>query len=175
MYISLCSDRMYELRKLQHGERPVSNTDSKEKLEKFFSRATEPTTSENREEPPRPDSVRVEVRGLLERRPVSSVIQSDQFRRNLEDVIRGTLVRQERELQTALRLQSAGLSVNQQRAPIVDGGDTSQHSDTMSQVSHASSMHSSVPSGEHQWNGPPPPPEPQMSPGMPQVCQLVNL
>ena len=158
---------MFELRKLQHGERPVSNTDSKEKLEKFFLQTTEPA-EETRDRTPRPDSIRVEVSGLLQSRPVSSVIQSESFRRNLEGIIRGSVIRQERELQTALRLQSAGLAV-QQNSPIVntDGGVPSHHSDTLSQASYVSSHHSSVPSGE---NVPPPPhPGAQGQPQMPQV------
>ena len=165
---------MHELRKLKHSERPVSSTDNKERLEKFFAQSSEPI-SERRQQEVRPDSIRSEVSGLSERRPVSSRLQSNSFRRDLEDIIRGNLVRQERELETAIRLRTAGLTVHQS-APIVGNDAMAQLSETLSQSSVHSSLHSSsVHSGE-QWNGgiPVPPsggPPQHMSPGMQQVSR----
>ncbi len=85
---------MYELRRLQHGDRPVTGQGNKEVVENFFSRAlnTDPSApSTSSTEQQRPESVVVEVNALVERRPVSSILQSSGFRRNLESALRGAI------------------------------------------------------------------------------------
>ena len=85
---------MYELRGLQHGHRPVTGQDNKRAVESFFNRALQESSGEGPApgyEPPRPEAVVVEVNALVERRPVSSVLQSQRFRNNLEHVLRGTI------------------------------------------------------------------------------------
>ncbi|XP_038046154.1 nuclear transcription factor Y subunit beta-like isoform X2 [Patiria miniata] len=174
------SDLLFELRKLQHGQRPVTNTDRRETLEEFFSDALGQSSTPGqpeggvpaRRQASRPESVVSEVQGLSERRPVSSVLGSESFRRNLEDVIRGTLVRQDRELQQAIRLRAAGFDVGNSRAPSTgSNADTlQQHMENLSQLSHSSS--SSHPSGLGDMSVFPPPPPPPVQPMMPQQPQL---
>ncbi|XP_035824188.1 uncharacterized protein LOC101846543 isoform X2 [Aplysia californica] len=96
------SDLMYELRNIQHGERPVTGQGNRENIEQFLtkhfptsdadtnSKGNLPSTVQNAEEH-RPESVVVEVQGIIERRPVSSILQSAAFRRQLENVIRGSI------------------------------------------------------------------------------------
>lgn len=90
------SDLMYELRNIQHGERPVTGQNNKEKIDKFLTKhfpsndAKEQLPSEE-EEDHRPETVVMEVQGIIESRPVSSVLQSAAFRRQLENVIRGSI------------------------------------------------------------------------------------
>ena len=87
------SELMFELRRIQHGERPVTGKGNKEAVEQFFHRAL--NTDEAEPEAPdanRPEHVVVEVNALVERRPVSSVLQSSGFRRNLEHALRGAML-----------------------------------------------------------------------------------
>jgi hypothetical protein len=49
-----------------------------------------PSNSQNVEEH-RPEAVVVEVSGLFERRPVSNLLQSESFRRDLERIVRGSV------------------------------------------------------------------------------------
>ncbi|XP_013383177.1 uncharacterized protein LOC106153697 [Lingula anatina] len=93
------SEIMYELRRIQHGERPVSGTDSREQLESFFAKRMSVASNEKENAPAnvdsveqhRPESIVVEVSGLFEQRRVSSILQSARFRQNLENIIRGSL------------------------------------------------------------------------------------
>lgn len=92
---------MYELRQIQHGERPVTGQNRRENINQFFAKHLEaPAGSEGKENVPanvdaveehRPESVVVEVEGLFEQRRVSSVLQSTAFRRSLERIIRGSI------------------------------------------------------------------------------------
>ena len=151
---------MLELRKLQTGHRPVTSTESRETLEDFFSGGERQTNN-------RPQSVLSEVQGLSERRPVSSVLRSNAFRRNLEDVIRGTLVRQDRELQQTLRLRSAGFNAGGSSTPAVHPSADAfqQHLESLSQLSHSSrtstGSHPSLGLADVFSPPPPPPPVPQ--------------
>ncbi|KAK2151649.1 hypothetical protein LSH36_356g06010 [Paralvinella palmiformis] len=81
---------MFELRRLQLGDRPVTGQGNKEAVENFFSRSQtgEGATGEGEH---RPENVTVEVSALIERRPVTSLLQSDRFRRNLESALHGAL------------------------------------------------------------------------------------
>ena len=65
---------MFELRRLQMGERPVTGQGNKEAVESFFTSRMNPSEGEERE---RPENVVVEVNALVERRPVSSLLQSN--------------------------------------------------------------------------------------------------
>ncbi|XP_071089724.1 uncharacterized protein [Haliotis cracherodii] len=95
------SELMYELRQIQHGERPVTGQNRRENINQFFTKHLEaPAGSEGKENVPanvdaveehRPESVVVEVEGLYEQRRVSSVLQSTAFRRSLERIIRGSI------------------------------------------------------------------------------------
>lgn len=83
---------MFELRRLTHGDRPVTGQENRKNVEDFFTRNLDPEAAATRsQEDNRPESVIVEVRGLVERRPVSSVLQSVGFRRNLERALRSSL------------------------------------------------------------------------------------
>ncbi|CAH1784023.1 unnamed protein product [Owenia fusiformis] len=84
------SERMFELRQIQHGERPVTGKDSRQQLDDFFGRTQEGAAGPTPEES-RPESVTIEVQGLVQRRRVSSMLQSINFRRRLENTIRGNI------------------------------------------------------------------------------------
>lgn len=89
------SDLMYELRHIQHGERPVTGQGHRDNLHQFMLKNSQGqhnvTANRDLVEEHRPEAVVVEVQGIIERRPVSSVLQSAAFRRQLENVIRGGL------------------------------------------------------------------------------------
>ena len=107
-------ERMFELRRLTHGERPVSGQGHVKSLDQFFSRyqqqqqpsgqdRNKPTTSSGHRDDDvraaddggdRPEAVRVEISALFERRPVTSLIQSEAFRRQLERAVRGGITRE---------------------------------------------------------------------------------
>lgn len=83
---------MYELRSLRHGQRPVTGQDNRRAVEDFFNHALH-DTPETSHDPPRPESVLVEVNALVERRPVSSILERAGLRRNLENALRGAISR----------------------------------------------------------------------------------
>lgn len=80
---------MFELRKLKMGDKPVTGTDNKKNVEQFFNNQLYPEPPKPQEN--RPEAVIVEVQGLVQSRPVSSLLQSARFRRSLENAIRGGL------------------------------------------------------------------------------------
>ncbi|KAK3778080.1 hypothetical protein RRG08_044696 [Elysia crispata] len=92
------SDLMYELRHLQHGDRPVTGQGHRDSLHQFMLKNCDSqgqhnvTANRDSVEEHRPEAVVIEVQGIIEQRPVSSVLQSAAFRRRLENVIRGGLV-----------------------------------------------------------------------------------
>ncbi|KAI0232093.1 hypothetical protein LSAT2_017594 [Lamellibrachia satsuma] len=89
------SEIMFELRRLQMGDRPVTGQGNREAVEDFFNQTAphaEGSAATGTTNHHRPESVIVEVNALVERRPVSSMLQSDLFRWNLETMVRGTLV-----------------------------------------------------------------------------------
>ena len=80
---------MYELQRLRLGDRPVTGKGYKQAVEEFFTNSISnesPSSTEHR-----PEAVLVEVQGLVERRPVSAVLNSANFRRRLEDVVRNSM------------------------------------------------------------------------------------
>lgn len=96
------TDRMYELRQIQYGERPVTSTGHKNAIDSFFAKhlqVQEAKLESGKENVPanvedvdeiRPETVVVEIQGLVEQQRVSSILGTA-FRRRLENVIRGTL------------------------------------------------------------------------------------
>ena len=82
---------MYELRRLKMGDRPVTGQENKKTVEDFFNSRLNPSSEPTPGDQHRPESVVVEVQGLVQTRPVSSILQSAQFRRTLENAIRGGL------------------------------------------------------------------------------------
>jgi hypothetical protein len=120
------TDLMYELRNIQHGERPVTGTNHREQIQQFMKKHMVDSSTEKTNIPAnvdsveihRPEAVIVEVQAVVELRPVSSVLQSVAFRRQLENVIRGYLPnrppassistnRSNRTLQTAAETSSS--------------------------------------------------------------------
>lgn len=95
------SDLMYELRRIEHGERPVTGQNHREQIASFIAKhVPEPEGATSGKNVPanvdaveehRPEAVVVEVQGVVEQRRVSSMLQSSNFRRHLENIIRGSL------------------------------------------------------------------------------------
>lgn len=86
-----------------------------------------------------------ELEGLSRQRSVTQRLQCPTFRRDLENMVRGVVVRQEREVEAVLRLRVAGLPGNR---PLPLAGEASRV-DTGSYVSGVSSIssgHSLLPS-----------------------------
>lgn len=97
------NDLMFELRRIRHGERPVTGQNNRENIASFISKhLQEPvgagTGKDNvpanvdAVEEHRPEAVVVEVQGVFEQRRVSSMLQTQSFRRHLENIIRGSIV-----------------------------------------------------------------------------------
>ena len=82
---------MFELRRLKMGERPVTGQGNKEAVEGFFQRQLNSAETGVPTEEHRPEAVMVEVQGLVERAPVSSILQSQGFRRRLENALRTSI------------------------------------------------------------------------------------
>ncbi|KAL8601280.1 hypothetical protein ACOMHN_003224 [Nucella lapillus] len=94
------SDLMYELRRIQFGERPVTGQNHREQIASFMAKhSKEPVGAGGKNVPAnvdaveehRPEAVLVEVQGVVEQRRVSSMLQSSNFRRHLENIIRGSI------------------------------------------------------------------------------------
>ncbi len=79
---------MFELRCLKMGDRPVTGQGNREAVQDFFTRNMDNAPPADTEQH-RPEAVLVEVQGLVERRPVTSMLQSLGFRRSLENSLRG--------------------------------------------------------------------------------------
>lgn len=84
---------MYELRRLQHGDRPVTGQGHREIIDNFIRSSVQPDNVAYipRPQVDRPEDIVVEVQGLYEQHRVSSVLQSASFRQQLENVIRGSI------------------------------------------------------------------------------------
>ncbi|OWF40190.1 uncharacterized protein LOC110464106 [Mizuhopecten yessoensis] len=95
-------ERLYELRNLQHGAKPVTSQGHKEMINKFFRKkqtAQEQAASHGKENVPvnednveehRPETIVVEIQGLVEQQRVSTSLGTN-FRRHLENIIRGSI------------------------------------------------------------------------------------
>ncbi|KAK7494703.1 hypothetical protein BaRGS_00014101 [Batillaria attramentaria] len=95
-------DLMFELRRISHGERPVTGQNNRENIASFMAKhLQEPSGADSgKENVPanvdaveehRPEAVVVEVQGVFEQRRVSSMLQTQSFRRHLENIIRGSI------------------------------------------------------------------------------------
>ncbi|XP_060073023.1 uncharacterized protein LOC132552849 [Ylistrum balloti] len=95
-------ERLYELRNLQHGAKPVTSQGHKDSINKFFEKkqsAQEQAASHGKENVPinednveehRPETIVVEIQGLVEQQRVSTSLGTN-FRRHLENIIRGSI------------------------------------------------------------------------------------
>lgn len=94
---------MFELRRIQHGERPVTGQNNRENIASFMAKhLQEPAGASTHKanipanvdavEEHRPEAVVVEVQGVFEQQRVSSVLGTQNFRRQLENIIRGSIV-----------------------------------------------------------------------------------
>ncbi|KAK3590185.1 hypothetical protein CHS0354_041241 [Potamilus streckersoni] len=97
------TDTLFELRRLQHGDKPVTGQNHRENIGEFLHKQLEaranaeatgkenvPLNSPNVEEH-RPEAIVIEIQGLSQQQRVSSILQTAQFRRHLENIIRGSL------------------------------------------------------------------------------------
>ncbi|XP_071828378.1 uncharacterized protein [Apostichopus japonicus] len=173
-------ERMLELQSIQERTKRVSDGKNLKRLERFFTQAqragdyqseTESVSSdqsENSTTSGEQRSVVLEVRGLFQSQPVTSVLESHNFRSQLENIIRGNVVRQERELETALRLRNAGLPGNTVSGrPLTDGfvpANLHEEASTISSSTHSSvNIHpssSNVAASQHHGHPMPTPPPP---------------
>lgn len=89
------SDLVFELRRLRLQEKPVTECERRQELEAMLKRrqleadpippvSTEVSTTSSAQ---RPEAVLVEIRGLVEQRPVSSILGSQAFRQTLEEAV----------------------------------------------------------------------------------------
>ncbi|XP_066277390.1 AT-rich interactive domain-containing protein 1A-like [Branchiostoma lanceolatum] len=161
-------ERMFELRRISHGDRPVSGHGICEKLDAFFRNhvgadSTElseedgqsrPTGSQRRTEERRPEAVRLEVRGLFDQHRVSGVLQSDLFRRELENVVRGGLSRFHRSVPPPPLPPPPPQDFNDASSTTTDVDETGSVSSFTSGSTSDVSLHSWL------WQVPPPPPAP---------------
>lgn len=96
------NDLMFELRRIRHGERPVTGQNNRENIANFMSKhLQEPAGASSGKtnipanvdavEEHRPEAILVEVQGVIEQRRVSSMLQTQSFRRHLENIIRGSI------------------------------------------------------------------------------------
>lgn len=89
---------MYELRQIQHGDKPVTGQANRERISQFLSKRFEvQAQNEGKENVPanvddveehRPEAIVVEVEGLYQQQPVSSLLRSQVFRQQLNNIIR---------------------------------------------------------------------------------------
>ncbi|XP_033098464.1 uncharacterized protein LOC117102304 [Anneissia japonica] len=153
-------DLMYEIRKLKYGDKPVTEGESKEKIEKFFVKCLQSDEYPD-ESTSRPENVLLDIGDLFESRPVSNLLRSMQFREELEGVVRGTVNRQEQEMERAQRLRVAGLAM---------AAAAAEHFSPVETLSEASASISSQPSVDSRLGFIPPPP-PFMPNNTPQTGQ----
>lgn len=175
-------ERMMELKNIQDKNKRVSDGRNCRRLERFFTRAltgdnqsetgsvSSDTSDSTTSTTGRTESVVLEVRGLFQTQPVTSALQRNNFRSQLETIIRGNLIRQEREMETALRLQNAGLPGHAAGGRSLTDGFVAhqlhEESSTVSSSTHSSgNIHPSNPSIFSPGQGVPPPPPPP-PPGM---------
>ncbi|XP_035675224.1 uncharacterized protein LOC118414971 [Branchiostoma floridae] len=156
-------ERMFELRRISHGDRPVSGQGFREKLDAFFrnhvgadsaelSEEDQNRPSQGRTEERRPEAVRLEVRGLFDQRRVSNVLQSDLFRRELESVVRGGLSRFHRSVPPPPLPPPPPQDFNDASSTATDIDETGSVSSFTSGSTSDVSLHSWL------WQVPPPPP-----------------
>lgn len=97
------SERLNELQQIQNENRPVTGQASRSNIGQFLAKNVElretvnasgkenvPLNSANVEEH-RPEAVVIEIQGLSQQHRVSNVLQTNAFRRHLENIIRGSM------------------------------------------------------------------------------------
>lgn len=82
---------LHELTRLRQSDRPVTSSGNKEAVESFFQQTDSNSLNCTETSTHRPEAIIVEVQGLVERRPVSSLLQSLNFRRTLENALVGSI------------------------------------------------------------------------------------
>ncbi|XP_072177237.1 uncharacterized protein [Diadema setosum] len=166
---------MCELLTIQNSHRPVSKGDQRRRLERFLRQhihgdvsdsisvdSNDGSESSSSSRQRRNGVVTMELEGLSRQQSVTQRLQSDGFRQRLENIIRSTIGRQEREVEAALRLRTAGLPGNRRVPLAAEGGavaDTASQASGISSFSDSSSLHISV-LHEGVPAAPPPPPPP---------------
>ena len=81
---------MFELRRLRLGDQPVTGSGA-DAVRQFFHRTADESSSSRDTAEHRPEAIIVEVQGLVERRPVSSILNSPNFRSRLEATVRSSM------------------------------------------------------------------------------------
>ena len=90
---------MFELRRLRLQEKPVTTCDQKYELEAMLNQRQverERTPAADHREislAKRPEAIMVEIQGLVEKRPVSTILASQESRRNLEEAVESARAR----------------------------------------------------------------------------------
>ena len=113
---------MFELRRLRLQEKPVSECGQREELETMLQRRkvkpnpVPQTETEEASLTQQPNAIIVEIRGLVEQRPVSSILQSQTSRRNLEEAVQRSSERSRRLV--ARRAQGRPPVSNRRRSTI---------------------------------------------------------
>lgn len=140
LFHTFCSDLMFELRRIRLGDRPVTGQNHRENIANFVAKyVQDPTHSSqsNKETIPanvdaveqhRPEAVIVEVQGVFEQHRVSTVLQSANFRRHLENIIRDSISAAHQTLTTSSRgrsLNSPQPSTQIQSSPADEDGNRS--------------------------------------------------
>lgn len=100
------SERLNELRQIQHDNRPVTGQNNRDNISHFMAKTLEvretaqAAQASGKENVPlntpnvelhRPEAVVVEIEGLSQQQRVSNVLQTAAFRRHLENIIRGSI------------------------------------------------------------------------------------
>jgi len=108
---------MFELRRMQLGDRPVTGQGNKEALETLIQRHIE---SPINVEEHRPEAVIVEVQGLVQSRPVSSILGTG-FRRRLENALRSSFQTVSTRHQTSSRTTASSLHTSAETQQLPPG------------------------------------------------------
>ncbi|XP_050397976.2 uncharacterized protein LOC126815917 [Patella vulgata] len=150
------NELMSELRRLEQGDRPVTGQGHQESVNQFFAKRMQtPAGAEGKENVPsnvdtveehRPDAVVVEVQGLYEQRRVSAMLQSVGFRRQLDNIIRGSVAAAPRHEQP-VRLRTGPPQPARRQQPVALGAGIPQPprpDSSLSSSSSDSSLHLNI-------------------------------
>nr|XP_054766353.1 formin-G-like [Lytechinus pictus] len=191
LFIKQRRELNHELRQIQNSHRPVSKGDQRRNIDRFLrqhlhgdvSDSISEGSNEGSNQSPRRRRrngiVMQELEGLSQQQSVTQRLRCPTFRRDLENMVRGVVIRQEREVEAALRLRTAGLPGNR-RLPLAGEAGGVDTRSSISAVSSVSSGQSLLPSvsmlglngipaapplppfpGQHHIPAPPPPPTQQ--------------
>ncbi|KAK6174505.1 hypothetical protein SNE40_017769 [Patella caerulea] len=142
------NELMSELRRMEQGNRPVTGQGHQESVNQFFAKRMQtPAGAEGKENVPsnvdtveehRPEAVVVEVQGLYEQRRVSAMLQSEGFRRQLDNIIRGSVAAAPRREQP-VRLRTGPPQPARRHQPVSLGAGLPQPPRPDSSLSSSSS------------------------------------